>query len=670
MTNRLSDSTSPYLLQHQGNPVDWHEWGDDALALARQGDRPVLLSIGYSACHWCHVMAHESFEDEATAAYMNEHFVNIKVDREERPDVDRIYMDAVQALTGHGGWPMTLFLAPTGEPFYAGTYFPKEPRGRMPSFRQILEAVVVAWDTKRDEITEQAARLTAAINAGIPSGQAPPTDLTVERALANLVETFDAEWGGFGGAPKFPQTPVLDFLLKIEALEPERFPIEPMLRRTLDAMRAGGIYDQLGGGFARYSVDGQWLIPHFEKMLYDNALLAGVYLHAGQVFSEPRYTATAQEILDYLSGTMRDSVGGFHAAEDADSEGEEGKYYVWGYEEFRRVAGPNADLIGELYGVSAAGNFEGANNLHQAVPIADLAARHGVDEAIVRLAREEVDRALLETRSQRVPPGRDDKVIAAWNGLALKVFAEAAAVLNDSAYLATAIDTAKFITGHMIDADGRLARSWRRGRTSGGGFCIDYGAVAVGLFTLYQASGDERWYRHAEKLTQDMIGLFGGDTGFYSPGSDTTGLIARPKDFMDNPLPSANAMAAEAISLLAAFRGDGGYELSGIRQGAARLLEQAPHAVSHLLGVLYTQEHGVREVAIVGPEESRASLVRVFWERYRPDCVLATGSGDAGAVPLLEGRHAPPDHAAAHVCRNFTCALPVSTADLLRDRLG
>jgi uncharacterized protein YyaL (SSP411 family) len=669
MPNRLANATSPYLLQHRDNPVDWHQWDDEAFRTARESDRPVLLSVGYSACHWCHVMAHESFEDEATAAYMNEHFVNIKVDREERPDVDRIYMDAVQAMTGQGGWPMTVFLTPSGEPFYGGTYFPKEPRPPLPSFGQILQSVAATWHEQRGQLLDHAGKLTAAISAGIPAGQPPPTDLAVERALAVLIEAFDSEWGGFGSAPKFPQAPVLGFLVEVAALEPGRSHLEPVLRRTLDAMRAGGIYDQLGGGFARYSVDGQWLIPHFEKMLYDNALLAGVYLHAGQVFSEPAYTATAQETLDYLARTMRDHEGGIHSAEDADSEGVEGRYYVWSRDEFRSIAGTDADLVGELYGVTQHGNFAGANHLHLAVSIAELAARHDLDETTVLHAKQRVDAALLAARSRRIPPGRDDKIIAAWNGLALRAFAEAAAVLDHPGYLEVAAGIGTFIETRLLDAAGRLLRSWRRGHASGPAFCVDYGAAATGLFALYQASGDERWYRLAERLTLDMVDLFAGNSGFFSTGTDADRLIARPRDFMDNPLPSANAVAAEALATLAAYRGQAFEQVAGIVGGASRLLDRAPHAVAHLLGVLYAEHQGRRQVAIVGAAAARRELERVYWEEYRPDCVLAVGPGDSGAIPLLADRH-PGDAAAAHVCRNFSCDLPATEGDQLRRQLA
>ena len=667
MPNRLADSTSPYLLQHQHNPVDWYEWGDEPFAIAERDQRPILLSVGYSACHWCHVMAHESFEDDATAAYMNEHFVNIKVDREERPDVDRIYMDALQAMSGQGGWPMTVFLTPNGQPFYAGTYFPKESRGHLPSFRQILEAVLVAWQQRRDDVVEQAGNLTAAIEAGIPAGVPPETGAAVAVAVETLTKSFDPEWGGFGHAPKFPQGPVLGFLLQVATLEPERFPdVAGMLRRTLDAMRAGGIYDQIGGGFARYSVDGQWLIPHFEKMLYDNALLARVYMHAGSVFSEPRYATTARETLDYLMTVMRDPAGGIHAAEDADSEGVEGKYYVWSYDEFVSTTGIDADLVGELYGVTTQGNFEQANNLHLAASPEQVAERHGVSTELVAAAKLRADRALRAARSRRIAPGRDDKVIAAWNGLALRAFAEAGAIFDEPRYLDTAVGIAEFVTEHMIGADGRLMRSWRQGRTSGKGFCIDYAAVAVGLFTLYQATGEARWYRHGQALTEAMLDLFAGPTGFFTTGTDASALIARPTDFMDNPLPSANSLAVEALTMLEGYTGVEESAIATVGAGAARLLERAPHAVAHLLSVLYTRDLGRRELAIVGAPAARRPLERVFWQTYRPDFVLATGSGDTEDIPLLGGRH---DHggAAAYVCRNFACNLPAtSVAELAR----
>jgi uncharacterized protein YyaL (SSP411 family) len=669
MPNRLANSTSPYLLQHQDNPVDWFEWGQDAFELAQSTDRPILLSVGYSACHWCHVMAHESFEDDETAAYMNERFVNVKVDREERPDVDRIYMDALQAMSGHGGWPMTVFLTSTGEPFFAGTYFPKEAHSHMPSFRQVLESVTAAWLDKRAELNDQADRLANAVRTGFPASEPPLAATAAAAAISTLTKAHDKKWGGFGGAPKFPQAPALEFLLRSVALDSSlRTTIEPVLRTTLDAMRAGGIYDQIAGGFARYSVDSQWLIPHFEKMSYDNALLARVYLRAGQVLDEPRYTQTAIETLDYLANEMTDPGGGIHAAEDADSEGVEGKFYVWTHEEFRTIVGADADVVAELYGVTRKGNFEGSNNLHLAVSTEHVAKNHGVTEAAVVAAKQRADAALHAVRSGRIAPGRDDKVIASWNGLALRAFAEAAAVLDSERYLSSAIAIAEFVTSTMTRDDGRLLRSWRQGRTSGPAFCDDYAAMAIGLFTLFQATGDDRWYREAERLTHAMIDLFGDDDGFFSPGTDTTDLIARPKDFADNPLPSANSLAAEALLMLSAYTGEPPRYIDGIARGAGRLLEQAPNAVAHLLGVLVTAASGFKEVAIVGNPADRKPLESVVWETYRPDCILAPGSNDS-AAPLLRDRGTAGAVAAAHVCRNFVCDLPVTTPADLRQRL-
>ncbi|MCP4968213.1 MAG: thioredoxin domain-containing protein [bacterium] len=669
MPNRLAKSTSPYLLQHQDNPVDWYEWGDDAFESAQATDRPILLSVGYSACHWCHVMAHESFKDDETAVYMNERFVNVKVDREERPDVDRIYMDALQAMSGHGGWPMTVFLTPTGEPFFAGTYFPKEAHSHIPSFRQVLESVTAAWLNSRTELADQADRLAEAVRTGFPASEPPPVAAAAAAALSTLVNAHDTEWGGFGSAPKFPQAPALEFLLRTVALDSSnRAAVESVLRTTLDAMRAGGIYDQIAGGFARYSVDDQWLIPHFEKMLYDNALLARVYLRAGQVLDEPRYTQTAIETLNYLVRDMTDPAGGIHAAEDADSEGVEGKFYVWTRQEFRSIVGADADAIEDLYGVTENGNFEGSNNLHLSSSSEQVAARHGMTEAAVAAAKQRADAALCTARSKRISPGRDDKVIAAWNGLALRAFAEAAAVLDSKEYLDSAIAIAEFVTTTMVRDDGRLLRSWRQGMTSGPAFCDDYAAMAIGLFTLFQATGDDRWYVEAERLTRAMGELFGDDDGFYSPGTDTTDLIARPKDFADNPLPSANSLAAEALLMLSAYTGEPPTHIEGIARGAGRLLEQAANAVAHLLGVLVTVSAGFKETAIVGDRADRKPLERVVWETFRPDCILAPGGDDATA-PLLHNRGTAGAPAAAHVCRNFVCDLPVTTPEELRQRL-
>ncbi|MDJ0664673.1 MAG: thioredoxin domain-containing protein [Acidimicrobiia bacterium] len=670
MPNRLANSTSPYLLQHQDNPVDWFEWGDEPFALAQATNRPVLLSVGYSACHWCHVMAHESFEDEATAQLMNEGFVNIKVDREERPDIDRIYMDALQTISGHGGWPMTVFLTPEAKPFYAGTYFPKEPRGNMPSFSQLLSSVRNAWESNRDAVDRQADQLTTAVARGLPTGDRSDINEAIESALGTLQASFDTRHGGFGSAPKFPQAPVLEMLLRVVALDPVRGEeIEPVVRRTLDAMRAGGIYDQVGGGFARYSVDSQWLIPHFEKMLYDNALLARVYLWAGRLFAEPTYTATARETLDYLRDEMLDPLGAVHSAEDADSEGVEGKYYVWDYEEFRSLTGSDADLMCDLYGVTQAGNFEGRNNLHLARSPQRLAEDYGITQEQVIAAKTRADAALAEARRQRTRPGRDDKVIAAWNGLALRAFAEAAVVLDDQSYRNIALGIARFVTSEMIDDGGRLMRSWRGGRTSGPGFAVDYAAMAVGLLALYQTTGDTQWFTSAKQLVDGLNSLFSSPDGFHTTGADQPQLIARPHDFMDNPLPSANSLAAEALITMGALTGEGDAAVDGIRRGASRLLERAPQAVAHLLGVLLASESGIKEVALVGPGPDRRALEAVVWETWRPDCVVALGRSQGAVVPLLADRPLIGDNATAYVCRNFVCDLPVTTPGELRDLL-
>ncbi len=664
-----SEITSPYLASHRDNPVDWFEWGADAFELALSEDKPILLSVGYSACHWCHVMAHESFEDESTARYMNEHFINVKVDREERPDVDRIYMDALQAMNGHGGWPMTVFLTPDREPFFAGTYYPKEPRGHMPSFLQLMASVVNAWDTKREQLTDQAQRLTTAVRSGMPAEAAPAARQAAQAAVELLSDSFDPEWGGFGNAPKFPQAPVLELMLRIHVLDPDLRPaVEPMLRKTLDAMRAGGIYDQIAGGFARYSVDREWLVPHFEKMLYDNALLARIYLRAGQALRDPDYTTTAVEILDYLASEMRDETGGIHAAEDADSEGVEGKYYVWSYEDFHSISGEDGELIGRLYGVTPEGNFEGANNLYLAHSATALAEVTGRAPGEIRAAKSRVDAALLAVRHTRIRPGRDDKVIAAWNGLALRAFAEAAAILEADDYLDVAVGIADFVTTEMVDADGRLQRAWRRGRSSGPGFCDDYAAMAVGLYTLFSVTGDTRWYEEAETLAAAMIELFADTDGFFSPGSDTVDLIARPKDFADNPLPSANSLAAEALLIRSAYRGRHDEYPAEIAKGAGRLLERYPSAVGHLLAVLLSWESGVKELGIVGDGSARRELEKVAWEQFRPDCVIAVGTDDS-PVPLLHGRGTAGSSAAAHVCRDFVCDLPVTSSDDLRKQL-
>jgi uncharacterized protein YyaL (SSP411 family) len=670
MPNRLAEETSPYLLQHQDNPVDWYPWGEEAREQARLDDKPILLSVGYSACHWCHVMAHESFEDAETAALMNRLFVNIKVDREERPDVDAIYMDAVQRLTGQGGWPMTVFLTPAGEPFYAGTYFPKDDRPGLPSFSRIMLAVADAWDNRRAEVQSQAEQLVDTIDRTLPSTPRLPARASLEEALEVLRGVFDREHGGFGGAPKFPQEPVLEYLLRIGD-EPWADGALEMAHATLMAMARGGLYDHVGGGFARYAVDGHWLIPHFEKMLYTNAQLARLYLRAWQMTDEARFEKVAIATLEYMARDLKLSGGGFASAEDADSEGVEGKFYVWSEAEFRSIVGDEAAVLaGAYFGVTPAGNFEGANHLYEARSIEQVAADHGVLREEVEEAVASARAKLLEARHPRVRPGLDDKVVTSWNGLAIRAFAEAGAILDNRRYLDLAEEAARFILEHNRNEAGRLLRSWGKGRAGRPGFSEDYAALSVGLFTLYQATGDATWYREAIALVKQMVDLFADpEGGFFTTGSDAEALITRPKDQYDSPHPSANSMAAEASLIASLYTGDA--DLRALAEGAiragGRLIEGAPTGVGHLLAVLASLLRPPREVAIVGPGADR--LARVVWERFRPDVALAVDrTGEAAIVPLLAGREGK--HATrAFVCRDFVCDLPVSDAESLRRQL-
>ena len=675
MPNRLSESSSPYLLQHAGNPVDWFEWSDPALASAKERDVPIFLSIGYSACHWCHVMAHESFEDPDTAAYMNDHFVNIKVDREERPDIDRIYMDAVQAMTGQGGWPMSVFLTPEGKPILAGTYYPSVESTHHPSFMTVMAAVADAWTNRRAEVDDQAERLTEAVRRSIPPGTGRPSEGTVDRAVDALLRNFDSVHGGFGGAPKFPQSPNLELLLRVATLDPDgerTAAIRDALTKTLDEMARGGIYDHLSGGFARYAVDRAWRVPHFEKMLYDNATLARVYLRAGQVLGLDRYRNTAVETLDYLLRDMMDPGGGLHAAEDADSEGEEGKFYAWGHAEFTDVVGEPADVLTDLYGVTESGNFEGANVLYLARSFAELSERFGLPVAEIAELRRAADAKLLARRNTRPRPGRDDKVITAWNGLAIRALAEAGAVLRSPRYLDAAESVAHFCLDELTTPGGRLLRSVRAGRGGVPAFCDDYASLAIASLTLYQVTGKEDWFAAGQSLVIDMIDLFSDEDGpgFFASGRDAEKLISRPKNLMDNPSPSGNSLAAEALQMLFALTGDAELpgHIEGVFAAAASLFEQYPGATGHLLSVLAVDRPG--EVAVIGETDARNSLVSVIWEEFRPGFVLAQGHDETSGVPLLAERSAGDAGARAYVCEDFVCALPVDTPEDLRLQLS
>ncbi|HWB69220.1 MAG TPA: thioredoxin domain-containing protein [Solirubrobacterales bacterium] len=657
MANRLALETSPYLLQHSENPVDWYPWGEEALGRAREEDRPILLSVGYSACHWCHVMERESFEDPETAAYMNEHFVNVKVDREERPDVDALYMEAVQEISGHGGWPMTVFLDPEGVPFYGGTYFPPDESRGMPSFRMVMEAVLEAFEGRRDEIRDRAPQTRARLGAVgriEPDPQAPGPQL-LEEAVARLKSTADMARGGFGGAPKFPPASALELLLA--RAEPE------IAVRTLDAMMAGGIYDQLGGGFARYSVDASWLVPHFEKMLYDNALLASAYLHGWQATGQARYRRVCEETLDWMLREMRGPEGGFFSALDADSEGEEGRFYVWTPAQVRAALGEEAEAALEFYGVTEGGNFEGKSILH-------LARGAAADPGELRAARER----LLEVRAQRVGPGLDDKRLTAWNALAIGALAQAGAALGRRDYLEAAERAADFVLTSMRDADGRLLRTYKDGRAHLNAYLEDHAFLLEGLLTLYEASFERRWFEAAEDLAKAMLERFSDPErgGFFSTSNDHEALIARRKEIGDHPIPSGNSSAALGLLRLAALTGERRYEseAEGVLAILCPYAVRRPEAFCHLLRALDFHLAPGTEVALLGEDlDELAGQVR---SAYRPHLVLAGGPEGSDSPPLLSGRTEVDGRPAAYVCERFSCRQPVTSpaqlAELLEKR--
>jgi uncharacterized protein len=654
MANRLARETSPYLLQHRDNPVDWFPWGAEALARARELDRPILLSVGYSACHWCHVMERESFEDDETAVYMNEHFVSVKVDREERPDLDALYMEAVQSISGQGGWPMTVFCDPDGVPFYGGTYFPPDEGRGMPSFRMVMEAVIDAYENRREELRERAPQVQEQLGAigAIEPGERPGAEL-LEAAVARLRESADMERGGFGGAPKFPPSSALELLLARGATEP--------VERTLDAMMAGGIYDQLGGGFARYSVDASWLVPHFEKMLYDNAQLARAYLHGWQALGHERYRRVCEETLDWALREMRSPEGGFHSALDADSEGEEGRFYVWTPAEIRAVLGGDADAVLELYGVTELGNFEGRSILHLAGGAA------AVEPEGLTGAR----RRLYEARAKRVWPDLDDKRLASWNALMLAALAEAGAALGRQDYLEAARECAAFVLEQMRDGEGHLRRTYNNGEARLNAYLEDHAFLLDALLTLYEASFEERWFVEARALADTMIARFGDAErgGFFTTSDDHERLIARRKEIGDHPIPSGNSAAALGLLRLEALSGERSYGVwaDGVLRLFASAAPRHPEAFAHLLRVLDFQLSPTKEVALIGDELSE--LAAVVRSGHRPHLVLAGGRDDTEIPELLAGRTEIGGQPAAYVCESFVCQTPVTSPEHLADRL-
>jgi uncharacterized protein YyaL (SSP411 family) len=649
MANRLAHETSPYLLQHSENPVDWFAWGDEALARARSEDRPLLVSIGYSACHWCHVMERESFEDPEVAALMNEHFVCVKVDREERPDVDAVCMEACQAMTGQGGWPLNAFLTPEQAPFYVGTYFPPSPRHGMPSWRAVLEGVAEAWTQRRDKVREQGGEVLKALGGAsrLSGSDEPIGEDLLTAALGGLREAYDSRNHGFGGAPKFPQASVIEFLLARGEHE--------MALGTLRAMARGGIYDQVGGGFSRYAVDATWTVPHFEKMLYDNALLARSYLHGWQVSGDPLLRRICSETLDWALREMRGPEGGFYSALDADSEGVEGKFYVWTVDELLAALG-GTGLAGEalaFFGATAEGNFEGANVLEGRGP--EPASLH------------EIQRLLLDVRARRVRPGTDDKRLCSWNALMISALAETGAALEREDYVAAAVDCAEFLLGELRTADGRLLRTWKAGRGHIDAYLEDHAYLLEALQTLYETTFDPRWYREARAIADTMIARFADDDqgGFFTTAADQDTGFARRKDLDDSPIPAAGSSAAFGLLRLALVTGEAAYEerALGVLRVLAPIAGRHPHGFGHALQAFDFHLSRVDEVALVGSGAGFEDLARVMREGYRPHVVLAGGPPDG--VPLLEGREPVDGHAAAYVCQGFVCQAPVTTADEL-----
>ena len=651
--NRLAQETSPYLLQHADNPVDWFPWGQEARSRARAEDKPILLSVGYSACHWCHVMERESFEDAATAAYMNEHFVNVKVDREERPDVDAIYMEAVQAVSGHGGWPMTVFLTSDGKPFFGGTYYPK------PGFLQLLSAIDDAWNNRRPELLDQAGQLTESLNRlaklTASDGELPGTDV-LNAALQALAAEFDPEWGGFGRAPKFPQAMTLELCLRAHAHNGGDG-ARTVVTTSLDAMASGGMYDHLGGGFARYSVDAFWMVPHFEKMLYDQALLSRAYLHAWLELGEARWRQVVDETIGYVLRDLRQPEGGFSSAEDADSEGEEGRFYVWRIEEIEDFLGPGlAPAAIEWYGVTKSGNFEGSNIFHR--PVRGELARPPEVEAARQL--------LFDAREKRVRPGLDDKVLTEWNALMLDSLSRAAAATHRADWLEAAVANGEFLLQHLRRDDGRWLRSWQRdGGARHLAFAADYAALVQAFVSLGQATGQRRWIDAAVSTADAMLDLFwdAAEGGLFTTGRDGEALVTRAKDLLDNATPAANSLAAFGLLRLAALTGDQRY-----REHAERVLALlGPLAGSHplafpeLLSAVDLHQSGSTEIAVVG---DRPDLVAVAQSRYLPNAVLAWG--EPYSSPLWEGRR----DGFAYVCREYTCLAPMDTVEALETQLA
>ncbi|MCJ7511778.1 MAG: thioredoxin domain-containing protein [Anaerolineales bacterium] len=677
MPNRLRSESSPYLQQHADNPVEWWPWSDEALAFARAHDRPIFLSIGYAACHWCHVMAHESFEDPATAWLLNQDFVPIKVDREERPDLDAIYMQAVVAMTGQGGWPLSAFLTPAGEPFFAGTYFPPEPRHNLPAFRQVLQAMAQAWRSDRSRLQATAQRVLEHLTQAPAGGEADAgldTDL-LSTASRGLFETYDWTHGGWGGAPKFPQASAIELLLRLHVRNHDRLPLD-MAVDCLQRMAHGGLYDQLGGGFHRYSVDAAWQVPHFEKMLYDNALLARAYLHAWQLTGDEELLQVSRSTLDYLLREMADSVGGFYSSEDADSEGEEGRFYLWAIPEIRQLLEPSglSDFAQAAYGTTEGGNFEGRNILHLPLAPTRLADRLGLGLTEFGVMLKQVNGVLFQARQHRRRPGRDEKVLTDWNGLLLATLADAARALQDSTYLAAAQKLAGFLL-FSWEQRGRLHHAWRDGRPKVPAFLKDFAALGSGLLTLYQADFDNRWYSAALDCAEQILRTFEDPAGgFYDVPADEHGLLFRPMELQDSPSPSGGALAASLLLQLATLADDQRLERAAERAIARMqpLGRQHPGAFAAWLAALDYACGPRWQLALLGRTgfPDLQALMATAAAGFHPRLLTAGAPQYRPEGPALLLNRGPINgQAAAYLCQDYHCDLPTTDPAELRAQL-
>lgn len=702
--NKLSNSNSPYLLQHANNPVDWYPWGEEALTKAKSENKPIFLSIGYAACHWCHVMAHESFEDEATAALMNEHFVNIKVDREERPDLDAIYMQATVAMTSSGGWPMSVFLTPDLKPFYAGTYFPPVPRYNMPSFRDLLAGIVRAWNEQPAEVFRTGDNVTTHLRQSLSLNTQSDSAFTqahLDAAVKNLLDSYDWGYGGWGTAPKFPQPMCIEFLLR--RYSAGNGDAIKTITHALKAMARGGMYDVVGGGFSRYSVDNFWRVPHFEKMLYDNAQLARAYLHAYQITKDPFLKQVVTETLEFIAREMTHPDGGFHSSLDADSEGKEGKFYVWTLDEIRTTLKDDTEFFEAAYGVTPRGNWEGRTVLQRALDDASLAARFKLDPETVPAKLADCHSRLLSVRSTRIRPGTDDKILTSWNGLMLATLAEAARVIKNDPrserstaetkrnsdeiaspdyhlprhdiYHQMATRNAEFLLKELRP-NGKLKRSWRDGRTTNEVFLEDYAAVILGLLELYQTDFNNKWFASAKELADEMIELFeDSNGGFFDTAKDGAQLLLRPKDVQDNATPSGNSLACEALLKLAEFTGEGKYR--DLAEKALRLVAgmatRYPTAFGRWLSAADMALGDTKQVAVVyeAGGEDVSELIRILRSQYRPNVIVAASTYPLpeNAPALLRDRPLKDGKPTVYVCEGFVCKNPVTAISELEGLL-